>query len=133
MGVHLVGQKEAALIAEMLSTTRGQRRWPDGLKGWIVAQALVPEVTVNEVAGRYDVRHNQLSGWRKLARDGKLGVPDIAGAVFAPLVLQDESRVDAPVACGTLELIRGDAIVRLYVATPADRIAEIVRALNTAA
>lgn len=132
MGVHLEVQREAALIAEILSTPRGQRRWPDDLKGWIVAQTLIPDATVNEVAGRYDLRPNHLSGWRKLAREGKLVVPDIAGAVFAPLVLQEESGVDAQVLESTLDVIRGDVTVRLGATTPAGRIAEIVHALNAA-
>ena len=119
---------------DLIVGPRGQRRWPDDLKGQIVAETLVEGATVNTVAQRYDLRPNHLSEWRRMAREGKLVLPAVPEKVeFAPLVLQEESRVDASVACGTLDVIRGEVTVRLDVATPASRISEIVCALNAAA
>ena len=129
-------ERSAEFISEidLIVGPRGQRRWPDDLKGRIVAETLVEGVTVNTVAQRYDLRPNHLSGWRRQAREGKLVLPAVPENVeFAPLVLQEESRVDVPVACGTLDVIWGEVMVRLDVATPASRIAEIARALNAAA
>ena len=69
-----------------------------------------------------------------MARIGKLVLPAVPEDVeFAPLVLQEETCVDAPVACSTLDVIRGEVTVRLDVTTPANRIAEIARTLNAAA
>lgn len=115
---------------------RDHRRWPDGVKARIVAETLVEGATVRDVAARYDLRPNHLSSWRRRAREGKLvlsAVPEPqadSGPMFAPMVI--EGLTDRTVGAGnaTLEIVCGDAMIRLDGATPAVRIAGIVRALN---
>lgn len=67
----------------------GHRRWPDKVRARVVADILEPGATVSVVADRYGVQPNQLSGWRRLAKQGKLVLPAIAPdePVFAPLVV----------------------------------------------
>ncbi len=115
---------------------RGQRRWPDALKAQIVAETLESGATVRDVAARYDLRPNHLSAWRSMARNGKLVLPALPEAealsepAFAPMVIEGLTG-RAPVAEGsaTLDIIRGDVVIRLDAGTPVDRIAEIVAAL----
>ena len=73
----------------------GQRRWPDEVKAQAVAETLRPGATVNEVAARFGIQPNQLSAWRRMAKDGDLVLP-VLGAdepepVFAPLTAGDGS------------------------------------------
>ena len=113
----------------------GHRRWPDCVKARIVAETLAPGATVNEVARRYDLRPNHLSAWRRMARNGDLVLPaPVAEAEFAPLVVFDvepaQSIGDTETALPAIEVMAGAVSVRLDGATPAGRIAEIVRALG---
>jgi len=113
---------------EVLAGRSGNRKWPDEVKGGIVAETLVSGVTVNEVARRHGMQPNHLSAWRRLAREGKLVVPDLVGAEFVPLILAD--REPARVCDAMLEIATGGVTLRLDASTSAERIAEIVHALN---
>lgn len=113
----------------------GSRRWPDRVKARIVAETLVPGATVNDVARKYDLRPNHLSGWRRMAKDDELVLPAPEDdADFAPLVLFDvespPSAEDSESAASAIEIIAGSVSVRLNGSTPAARIGDIVRALG---
>lgn len=118
---------EAVGFVELLAAPAAKRRWSDEAKGRMVAETLVPGVTVNEVAQRHGVKANHLSTWRTLARMGKLVVPEVAGAEFAaslasPLLLA------TPGAKASIDLILGPVTMRLDASTPAERVAELVMA-----
>lgn len=113
----------------------GNRRWPDRVKARIVAETLVPGVTVNDVARKYDMRPNHLSAWRRMAKDGELVLPaPEADTDFASLVVFDVESpppvAETKSATSAIEIIAGSVSVRLDGATPAARIGDIVRALG---
>lgn len=132
MGVHPERSMEAVGFVELLAAPAAKRRWSDEAKGRMVAETLVPGVTVNEVARQHGVKANHLSSWRTLARQGKLVVPQIAGAEFAPPVAVTQT-LEPPVVTGTVDLVIGLVTVRLDTATPAARVAELVSALQACA
>lgn len=120
---------EAVGFVELLAAPAAKRRWCDEAKGRMVAETLVPGVTVNEVARRHGVKANHLSSWRTLARKGKLVVPEVAGAEFAAPLASSPAVVTAE-ARPQIDLIIGPVTVRLDAATPAARVAELVMALQ---
>jgi transposase len=120
---------EAVGFVELLAAPAAKRRWSDEAKGRMVAETLVPGVTVNEVARRHGVKANHLSSWRTLARKGKLVVPEVAGAEFTPPVAVTQTS-EPPTVTGTIDLVIGPVTVRLDAATPAARVAELVIALR---
>ena len=113
----------------MLPVRGGRRRWPDDLKARIVAETLEEGATVRGVARSYGVHPNQLTGWRRMARQGRLVLP-AAEVAFAPLVVQAEESSVAEAAGARLEVVLDRVTVRLDAGTPAGRLAEIVSALN---
>ena len=121
---------------EFLTDTGGDRRrcrrWPEEVKARIVAQTLVDGATVNAVARRHGMRPNHLSEWRRMAREGKLVLPNLEGIAFVPVTIDkvDVALPELPMTdAGTLDLLKGDVTIRLPGDTPAARIAEIVAAL----
>lgn len=120
---------EAVGFVELLAAPAAKRRWSDEAKGRMVAETLVPGVTVNEVARRHGLKANHLSSWRTLARKGKLVVPEVAGAEFAAPVASPMV-VPTVATIASIDLILGPVTVRLDAATPAARVAELAVALR---
>ena len=113
----------------------GHRRWSDDAKGRGVAETLEPGATVHAVAGQYGIRPNQLSAWRRLAKQGQLVLPaaEIGEPVLAPLVVCDPAETKDPMDTTPLTMIRivrGATQIELSPDTAADRIAAIVHALE---
>ena len=129
MGVHRERSMEAVGFVELLADPAAKRRWSDEAKGQMVAETLVPGVTVNEVARRHGLKANHLSSWRTLARKGKLVVPEVAGAEFAAPVASPMV-VPTVATIASIDLILGPVTVRLDAATPAARVAELAVALR---
>lgn len=127
MRVHREHHLESVSRMEVLAGPTGKRRWSDAMKGRIIAESLVPGVTVRSVAERYGLKPNHLSSWRGLARAGKLVVPDFAGANFAQVVVAEAL---PPPVQGRIELIVGSITLRLDAATDARRVAELAAALQ---
>ena len=106
---------------EILVVAYGKRRWPNAVKGRLVA------VTVNEVAQRVGMLPNHLTEWRRQAREGKLVLPDLSVAAFVPFSVPTVE--EAATLSDTVDLIKGDVTIRLDSGTPAARIAEFAAAL----
>ena len=112
----------------------GKRNWPSELKARIVAETLIEGETVKAVAKRYELIPSTVSDWRRLARQGKLVLPNLDGMDFVPVEIEAPAPEAQPLAAtssGTIDVIKGDVTVRLYAAATATRIAEIARALVT--
>ena len=110
----------------------GHRRWPDEVKAQVVAETLRPGATVNAVAARFGVQPNQLSAWRRLAKDGALVLPaaidDAQEPVFAPVVVRDAEpaapEADERQTGGEVRIAVGDVVLHLDAGTSAGRIIE---------
>ena len=127
---------------EVVQRTRGYRRWPDEVKGRIVAESFQPGVRVVDVARRHGLAPHQLSDWRRQAHRGDLVLPADAMAgvasdalpAFVPDSVEPEE-VDPTADAGrhggviTIE-IGNDLVLRVPSDVPAERAAEVARALR---
>ena len=109
-------------------------RWPQDVKARIVAETLVDGATVNAVALRYGMRPNHLSEWSRMAREGKLILPNLDGVSFVPVAVAVEKLTaalpDVPeTEMGVIDVLKGNVTIRLSADTSAARIAEIAAAL----
>jgi len=128
---------------EVPADRSGRRRWSAEVKGRLVRESLAPGATVSGMARRHGLMPQQLTRWRRLARQGRLALPeapetagaDSAGAFAALVVAEDPMPPPSPSPAtateGAIELVVGTVVVRLPATTPAVRIAEIAAALET--
>ena len=121
-------------LASVPRRADGKRNWPSELKARIVAETLIEGETVKAVARRYELIPSTVSDRRRMARQGKLVLPNLEGIDFVPVEIEVPAPVSQPLAAtssGTIDVIKDDVTVRLDAATPAPRVAEIVRAIAT--
>lgn len=131
MGSFSIGAT-SEFLARVPRRTDGKRDWPPELKARIVAETLIEGETVKAVAKRYELIPSTVSDWRRMARQGKLVLPNLDGIDFVPVEIEASVPVAQPspvISSGKIDLIKGDVTVRLDAATPAARVAEIARAL----
>ncbi|NBB70338.1 MAG: transposase [Alphaproteobacteria bacterium] len=123
---------------EVHADRSGRRNWPPEAKGRLVRESLAPGATVSGVARRHGLMPQQLTRWRRLARQGRLALPEApetagaadAGAFAALVVAEDPPPEPATAAERSIELVVGTVVVRLPATTPAVRLAEIAAALE---
>ena len=124
---------------EVRESATGRREWPAAVKGRIVRESLEPGASVKDVALRHGIAPQQLTTWRRAARQGRLALPEdpVAdeGFGFAALLVAEEPAAppgaQIPAPAPVVEIMSGDVVIRLDGATPAVRIAEIAAALGT--
>jgi len=120
---------------EIRESATGRREWPEAVKGRIVRESLEAGASVKDVAQRHGIAPQQLTTWRRAAREGRLALPDdpVAedGFGFAALVVAEEATaVDRPASAPAVEIVANGVVIRLDGATAAVRIAEIAAALG---
>ena len=117
---------------EVLNGPERRRRWSDEAKARIVAESVVPDAMVSQVARRHDVLPSQIYAWRKAAREGSLVLSD--GAVFATVeaagFLSPTSRPEQAGVVPMIEIEAGPIAVRVNGGADAALVERIVRALK---
>ena len=123
---------------EVITGEAGRRPWPDHVKSRIVAESLAPDAVVSVIARRHGLRPQQLFAWRRLAREGRLALPE-PEFTFAPVVVAaGEPKSGTPSSAeplpvpsfGDIEIVFGDAIVRLKGEIHSNRLAMVLDALR---
>ena len=119
----------------VLDDTMGRRTWPDEEKLRIVMESYVPGARVGDVARKYRLLPSQLTTWRRMAREGRFGlppdvsgVPDVGG--FVPLMLDGGSAAPHSIRDDRIEIAFGDVTIRLPATVSAAQLAEIAAALG---
>ena len=117
--------------AEVTSVVR-RRRWSDGEKGRIVAEAIVPGAVIAEVARRHDLAPQHLSNWIRAAKDGRFALPADAMPTFVPVVVETAA---APKAAherrpAFIEIVLGTIKVRVPGGANARDVEAVLRAVR---
>ena len=119
---------------EVLEGPTGRRTWPDEVKAQIVAESFEPGAKVSAVARRHGLSPQHLTGWRRLAREGRLVLPSHGQETFVRLVVGEPPAVP-PEAQGDVRSISIETdgiVIRVPGEISVSRIGEIVRVLRLA-
>ncbi|PJN93792.1 IS66 family insertion sequence hypothetical protein [Amaricoccus sp. HAR-UPW-R2A-40] len=95
---------------EVLCGPTGRRSWPDALKARIVAESFETGARVVEVARRHSVSPQQVTAWRRQARQGRLALPAEEETAFAGLLVEDARPAPSVLAQRPIE-IEADGVI----------------------
>lgn len=97
-----------------------------------MAETLKPGARVNDVARQHGVQPQQVTAWRRLARQGRLVIPADGEVEFATLMVEapEAAPEAAPERAAAVEIEADGVVIRLPVDAPAERIGALVRALR---
>lgn len=119
----------------VLDEALGRRTWPDEEKLRIVMESYGgPGIRVGDVARKYRLLPSQLTTWRRMAREGRFGLPEEAPGLpeaseFVPLMVETEPLPGRSARDERMEIEVGGVTIRLSGSTLAARLAEIATAL----
>jgi transposase len=114
---------------EVIEGPSGRRSWPDDVKVRIVRESLEPGASVSQVARRHRISPQQLTLWRRAARQGRLSV-SVGDASFVPLAIDTDRREPVSTVNDRIVIEMNGMVLKLPAETRASRIAEIVFALE---
>jgi transposase len=129
------GHVERVERLAVIAGPMGRRSWSDEAKARIVLESHAPGARVVDVARRHGVAAQQVTAWRRDARQGELALPAEDEAAFAMLALEAEPEPPALTPappCAPLEIEQDGVIVRLPADAAPERIAAVVAALRRA-
>ncbi len=109
----LAGRGRVVERLEVLCGPTGRRSWPDALKARIVAESFETGARVVEVARRHSVSPQQVTAWRRQARQGRLALPAEEETAFAGLLVEDARPAPSVLAQRPIEIEANGVIVRL--------------------
>ena len=133
MGVHLdVSRDGYGGRLEVIEGPSGRRRRSDAEKARIVAESLVPGMTVADVARRHGTTRWQVYDWRRRAREGRLALSaePTPAAGFAAVVVEEAQPGLA--ARGGIEVVVGDVVIRAAPDAEEAHLARVIRAARAA-
>jgi transposase len=120
---------------EVITGGGRRRRWPAETKARIVAESFTAGLPVSEVARRHGLRPQQLFGWRREARSGRLAVPGEEIPAFVPIVASHAGATTRPSAepAGSVEIELRGIVVRVRGRVGSAALAEVLAAVKSLA
>ena len=113
-----------------------RRRWTAEEKGRIVAEAILPDAVIADVARRHDLAPQHLSNWIRAAKDGRFALPAQDDVAFVPVIATGDPRVDSTGLSdqvAPIEIAVGSFVVRVPNGADARTLEAVVRAVRRAA
>jgi len=137
-------ETEASRGARVEVITGVERRgdWTGEEKLAIVAESCQDGVVISAVARRHGLRPQQLFTWRNGFRKREAARLQQGAPAFAPVMIAHDRSAEAPAetpvaapmsAGGLIEIVLGDAIVRVHGGVEAKTLAAVLRAVKAVA
>ena len=116
---------------EVLCGTPRRRRWSAEEKAAIIAESLTPGAVARSVALRHGLHANQLYAWRRELASARIAAGGGTGSPFAPVTAASEP-IEASGSSGIVEIVLGDALVRVTPGVDVRFLRSVLRAVRSA-